>query len=74
MNACRNRAPFRDTLRVQAGWVDSGPSRAPVMRDIPFRMTRECVYGQDVSDFARRSNLGAFDPRCAGCCWRADAP
>lgn len=70
LNSCHNRAPFAPTQRVQAGWQDSGPSRVPVMVEIPFRMTPGCVYGNDKSEDARRGRLGAFDPGCEGCCWR----
>lgn len=69
-NACFDRPPFAQTLRVQDGWQESGPSRVPVMKTIPFRMTPECVYGKDTSEDARRGRLGAFDARCAGCKWQ----
>lgn len=69
-NSCHNRAPFRDTSRVQGGWIESGPSRVPVMKEIPFRMTRECVYVTDVGDLARKGGLGAFDLGCDGCRWK----
>lgn len=73
LHSCHNRPPFRDTQRVQDGWIDSGPSRVPVMRAIPFRMTPECVYGNDRSEDARRGGLGAFDPGCDGCRWKKEA-
>jgi hypothetical protein len=71
-NACHNRAPFAETMRIQAGWSESGPTRFPAMKEIPFRNSRECVYGKDVSEDARRGKLGAFDPGCAGCGWKAE--
>jgi hypothetical protein len=71
-NACWNRAPFSETVRIQAGWSESGPTRFPAMKEIPFRMTPECVYGKDTGPDARRGRLGAFDPRCAGCRWKQE--
>jgi hypothetical protein len=63
MNPCHNRPPFASTLRIQDGWTDSGPSRFPVMKAIPFRMTPGCIYSTDPL-------IGQHDPGCIGCQWK----
>jgi hypothetical protein len=71
LNACHNRASFRETLRIQDGWQESGPSRVPVMKTIPFRMSPDCQYTRDPM------GLGSKDPGCTGCRWKdtpVDAP
>jgi hypothetical protein len=67
LNACHNRKPFRDTLRVQDGWADSSLSRLPVMKEVPFRNSRECIYSTDPL-------VGSKDPGCEGCRWKQSAP
>ena len=63
LNSCHNRPPYADTLRVQEGWVESGPSRVAVMTEVPFRMTPGCVYSTD-------QLIGQLDQGCDGCRWR----
>jgi hypothetical protein len=65
LNACHNRAPFLDTLRVQDGYAESGPTRFPAMKEIPFRNSRECVYSTDPL-------IGSKDPGCTGCIWKQE--
>jgi len=44
MNGCYNREPFRESIKVQDGWIDYVNSRMPKMIDAPFRMSKECEY------------------------------
>lgn len=60
---CHNRAPFAEKLQVQSGWAPTwgSVSRTPLMKEIPFRNERACVY--------TTSDLGKVDPKCNGCRW-----
>lgn len=65
---CHNRAPFRDTLVVQDGWLEindgfGNPTRCAQWKRIPFRNRPDCGYTV--------SKLGQQDPRCEGCKWKA---
>lgn len=73
-NGCHNRAPYRETSRVQDGSTDymtndAEPPTAvyvlPRIVEIPFRMSRECNY--------THTELGQRDERCAGCRWRHES-
>jgi hypothetical protein len=64
---CFDRKPFRPVHAQQDGWrttnfTRDGATREPVLVAVPFRNRPDCVY--------TTSNLGAVDPRCAGCCHR----
>lgn len=66
--ACKNRAPFAPSIRVQDGWATSW---ARNMVDMEFRMDPSCVYST--------SDLGQKDKGCDGCRWKqagagTDAP
>ena len=62
--ACHNRKPYAETIRMQDGWgAESGPSRHPVMREVPFVMAKDCNF--------THTDLGKEDQRCNGCKWRA---
>jgi hypothetical protein len=63
-NGCFNRAPFARHVRMQDGWAESGPSRSPVMREVPFVMEKDCRY--------THTTLGQQDEKCQGCKWRAE--
>jgi hypothetical protein len=60
---CFNRAPFRESMPVQAGWYCDGHTRTPRMQPSPFRMARECQF--------TLTELGQTDPKCDGCKWKA---
>jgi hypothetical protein len=62
---CYNRAPFRESMPVQNGWVNSpnATTRLPRMQPSPFRMARECQF--------TLTELGQTDPKCDGCKWKA---
>ena len=57
---CHNRAPFRESMPVQAGWYTDGYTRTPRMQPSPFRMSRNCEYSKDKDDV-----------QCDGCKWKA---
>jgi len=44
VNGCFNRAPFKESMKVQDGWIDYCNSRMPKMIDVPFRMSKDCEY------------------------------
>lgn len=50
---CHNRKPFKQFLKVQDGWHESGNRK---MKTIPFRMSHECEY-----------DLKTTDERCKDC-------
>lgn len=58
MNGCFNRAPFKESMKVQDGWIDYGNSRMPRMIDVPFRMSKDCEY---------QKHDKYNDPNCVGC-------
>lgn len=59
LNGCHNREPLKKTLLGQDGWAEDGRR---IMKEIPFAMSTDCKH--DKRD---------TDPRCAGCCWIAQA-
>ena len=65
-NGCHNRPPLDDgrTYPVQDGWKDvtiqGRPTRIPVIRQQPNRMSPDCDYSKRVTD----------DKGCDGCKWR----
>ena len=59
LNGCHNHAPFLDSMKLHNG-LDA--DKNPVVVEIPFTMTRHCVYST--------SNLGQIDKGCDGCSWR----
>lgn len=63
MNGCFNRQPFRESMKVQDGWIDYGNSRIPLMVDSPFRMSKACEY---------QKHDKYNDPNCAGCKHKED--
>lgn len=65
---CNNRKPFKEMIAVKdvefcehAAFPTLG---APVIREIPFVMSRSCQY--------TASELGKVDRGCDGCAWRED--
>lgn len=67
-NGCHNRPPLGSAAPVlaQDGWINVRPgerfsraSRIPIMKEVPFRMSTECVYSKEFGQ----------DPKCAGCRW-----
>ena len=58
VNGCHNRAPYKQTLQVQDGWVDGKRN----MVTIPFAMSNDCQY--------RHTELGKADVACNGCRWK----
>jgi hypothetical protein len=60
---CHNRPPLGSRpIPMQDGYYLDGVTRTPRLVPLPFRMSRDCHYGQDA---------GRTDPKCAGCQWRA---
>lgn len=71
-HGCHNRTPYRETVKVQDGWLRSivqvgnraAEQQTRHMVEVPFRMARACQY--------TRSALGQGDASCSGCAHRAD--
>lgn len=64
LNGCHNRAPFKESMRVQDGLTDLRLPYAQVQRFVekPFRMATDCQY--------TKTDLGKADKGCDGCKWR----
>lgn len=58
-NGCHNREPFKQTMKVQDGYIEGGPYRVAETVETPFRMANECQY--------TLSDLGKTDKGCEGC-------
>lgn len=58
-NGCHNRKPYKDSLLVQDGWDETGDTKVPKFRRIPFTMSRHCNYTSTIQ--------GRADARCNGC-------
>lgn len=52
-HGCHDRPEFLETLMVQDGWDEDGKR---IMKRIPFRMERRCMY-----------DLKKTDESCKGC-------
>lgn len=71
MNGCNGRAPFKDVMHVQDGWLTHAVQRGdqialertPKIVEVPFRMSMDCQYTQD-------DMVGSKDKDCVGCPWR----
>jgi len=46
---CFNREPFKETMRVQDGWIwkDNRHTRIPKMVSLKFSMSKKCEYQKD---------------------------
>jgi len=55
-HSCHNREPFKQSLRVQDGWL-GGALRN--MKQIQFRMSNECEWSKEHDD-----------DKCTGCRWK----
>lgn len=62
-NGCHNRPAFRAVLPVQDGWFLDSDTRTPRMVPWVIRAEPDCQY--------TLSPLGAADPGCVACKWRA---
>lgn len=60
--ACKDRAPFAQSIQVADGWENTWARR---MVDMQFRMDPSCIYST--------SELGEKDEKCHGCKWKAGA-
>lgn len=65
MYGCHNRAPFKETLKVQDGYFPSQADyRVHKLVEIKDPMTKTCNY--------TLTDLGKTDSKCNGCNWRKE--